>query len=105
MQGPARTGVSGGHSSGPHPSSTGTYCMTSSMSGWSGEVRGGSKPHQRYERSGGLNHLTSDMLGEERLPWGGEVLVFPVLPVAKEPVLPGLVTFYTWTIPGSALSV
>ena len=30
----------------------------------------------------GRNHMTSDMLGKERLPWG-EVLVFPVFPVSR----------------------
>ena len=36
-----------------------------------GKVSGGSDPHeQQYERSGGLNHMTTGMLEEERSPWG-----------------------------------
>ena len=62
------------------------------------KVRGGSELHdQRYVRSGGLNHLTSDVLGAERLPWG-KVLVFPVLPIAGHPGLSTLVTFCTWPV-------
>lgn len=31
----------------------------------------------------GLNHMISDMLGEEKSPWGQDFLVFPVLPIVR----------------------
>ena len=57
------------HSLVPCCSSKRVYHMTSDARG--GKVRGGSKPHDPwYEGSEGLNPVTSDILGEERLPWG-----------------------------------
>ena len=41
--------------------------------------------------------MASDMLGEEGYP-EGEVLVLPVLPVARHPGLSALVTLCTWPI-------
>ena len=36
-----------------------------------GRISGVSEPRdQQYEKSGGLNHMTSNMLEEERSPWG-----------------------------------
>ena len=52
---------------------------------------------QTYEKSGGLNCMTSDMLGEERST-RGKALVFPVLPVARYLGLSSLMTFHTWPI-------
>ena len=50
----------------------------------------------REERSGaGPNHMTRDMLGEERSPWG-EVLVFPVVAIARPLGLSALGTLCTW---------
>ena len=41
--------------------------------------------------------MTSNVLSEEHLPWG-EVLVSPVLPIARHPGLSALATFYAWSI-------
>lgn len=47
-------------------------------------------------RGHGLNHMTSNMLGEERSLWGqGPTLQ---LSVARHPVLSALVTFCTWPV-------
>lgn len=49
------------------------------------------------KRSGGLNHLTRHMLGEDSY-LGDEVLVFSVLPLARHPQLSDLVSVCTWPI-------
>lgn len=69
--------------------------MTSNIQGRNGQ--GMVQTHgQQYERSEGLKHMTKDMLGEQRSPWGwGPKAVFSV---AGYLGLSDLVTFCTWLL-------
>lgn len=53
--------------------------------------------HDQQYKSWGSNHMTSDMLEEERFPWG-EVFVFSVLPFDRHLGLSALLIFRTWPI-------